>query len=55
MSLTGNPICTFGSAGSGNGHFSSPRSVAVYPKDQVPTQLAVADFGNNRIALWSPC
>ena len=55
MSLTGNPICTFGSTGSGNGHFSSPRSVAVYPKDQDPTQVAVADFGSNRIALWSPC
>ena len=41
----------FGASGSGAGQFNLPRGVAVDPTDG---DIAVADFGNNRISLWDP-
>jgi hypothetical protein len=55
MDESGGAVCTFGSSGSGAGQLSAPRSVAVWPTDAAPQHVAVADFGNNRISLWSPC
>jgi DNA-binding beta-propeller fold protein YncE len=49
LTLTGDPVFTFGSPGTGPGRFSSPRGVSVDPTDGT---IAVADFGNDRIALW---
>jgi DNA-binding beta-propeller fold protein YncE len=48
---TGGLEVAFGSAGSGAGQFTQPRGVAVDPTDG---DIAVADFGNNRISLWDP-
>ncbi len=50
MTTAGAAVDTFGSGGSGPGQLSSPRSVAV---DPVTGTVAVGDFNNNRISLWS--
>jgi tripartite motif-containing protein 71 len=43
-------IAAFGTAGSGNGQFSSPRGLAV----NATGTLYIADTGNNRIQEWAP-
>jgi DNA-binding beta-propeller fold protein YncE len=50
MTTDGAAVDTFGSGGSGPGQLSSPRSVAV---DPVTGTVAVGDFNNNRVSLWS--
>ena len=50
MDLAGNTVGLLGASGNGDGEFNSPRSVAVNP---VNGTIAVADFLNNRISLWS--
>jgi DNA-binding beta-propeller fold protein YncE len=50
LSTSGQPLGSFGSPGSGDGQLLDPRSVAV---DPVTGGFAVADFGNDRISLWS--
>lgn len=47
---TGTFVTSFGTQGSGLGQLLSPRSVSV---DPITGTVAVADFGNNRISLWS--
>jgi DNA-binding beta-propeller fold protein YncE len=41
---------SFGSLGSGPGQFNQPTSVAYNPLDG---QVAVADFKNDRVSLWT--
>jgi DNA-binding beta-propeller fold protein YncE len=43
-------VLSFGTLGSGNGQLSSPRGAAVNP---VNGDIAVSDFMNNRISIWS--
>jgi tripartite motif-containing protein 71 len=50
FTTSGQPLGSFGQPGSGDGQLSEPRSVAV---DPTTGTIAVADFGNNRITLWS--
>jgi DNA-binding beta-propeller fold protein YncE len=49
LTTTGGAVGSFGSAGSGNGQFSSPRAVAISP---ATADVAVADFANNRLSIW---
>ena len=42
-------IVYYGSTGSGNGQFSSPRSIAFSPDG---ARFGVADLGNNRIQIF---
>ncbi len=51
LDSTGAIIKTFGATGSGAGQFTQPRGVAVDPTDG---DIAVADFGNDRVSLWKP-
>lgn len=48
---TGAVEVAFGTGGSGAGQLTQPRGVAVDPTDG---EIAVADFGNNRLSLWDP-
>jgi tripartite motif-containing protein 71 len=50
FATTGELLGSFGQPGSGDAQLSDPRSVAV---DPTTGTIAVADFGNNRITLWS--
>jgi len=50
LSTTGQALGSFGSPGGGDGQLAEPRSVAV---DVTTGSVAVADFGNDRISLWS--
>ena len=50
MTLTGTAITTFGTVGSGNGQFSSPRGV---DRNPLTGEIAVADFLNNRLSIWT--
>jgi DNA-binding beta-propeller fold protein YncE len=49
LQTNGTPAFTFGSAGNGAGHFTTPESVAYNPATQA---IAVADFANSRVSLW---
>ena len=51
LTLSGQYVTQFGAAGSGDGPFTFPQGV-----DRHPTtgQIAVADFGNNRVSVWAP-
>jgi DNA-binding beta-propeller fold protein YncE len=49
LSSGGAFVLSFGTVGTGPGQFNSPYMVAVGPTGQI----AVTDFGNNRISLWS--
>ena len=51
LNSTGALEAAFGSAGAGRNQFNLPQGVAVDPTDG---DIAVADFGNNRISLWEP-
>ncbi|WP_228942548.1 SMP-30/gluconolactonase/LRE family protein [Nocardioides sp. Leaf374] len=51
LDATGAVETTFGSTGSGSGQLEQPRGVAVDPTDG---DLAVADYGNDRVSLWDP-
>lgn len=44
-------VKTFGATGGGDGQLEQPRGVAVDPTDG---DIAVADFGNDRVSLWDP-
>jgi DNA-binding beta-propeller fold protein YncE len=50
MSLTGVAVTTFGAVGSGNGQFSSPRGM---DRNPITGEIAVADFLNNRLSIWT--
>ena len=50
MSLAGVAIGTFGTVGSGNGQFSSPRGM---DRNPLTGEIAVADFMNNRLSIWT--
>ena len=50
MTLTGTAINTFGATGSGNGQFSSPRGM---DRNPLTGEIAVADFMNNRLSIWT--
>ncbi|MCW2764501.1 MAG: conserved repeat protein [Nocardioides sp.] len=51
LNNTGAVEATFGTTGSGSGQLNLPRGIAVDPTDG---DIAVADFGNDRISLWKP-
>jgi DNA-binding beta-propeller fold protein YncE len=46
----GTPVTNFGTAGGGAGQLQTPRGVAVDPTDG---QIAVADWANNRVSVWT--
>ena len=50
LDLDGAPIARFGSSGGGAGQFRQPRGADLSPTNG---DLAVADFGNNRLSIWS--
>jgi sugar lactone lactonase YvrE len=50
LTTSGAAVLSFGTLGSGNGQLSSPRGAAVNP---VNGNIAVSDFMNNRISIWS--
>ena len=49
MKLDGTPTGSFGSAGSGDGQFSSPHGM---DRNPLTGEIAVADFMNNRLSIW---
>jgi hypothetical protein len=51
LDAAGKVASTFGTSGSGAGQLRQPRAVAVDPSDG---DIAVADFGNDRLSLWDP-
>jgi hypothetical protein len=51
LTLSGDYVAQFGSAGSGNGQFSKPAGIATEP---VSGDLYVADDGNNRVQEFNP-
>jgi DNA-binding beta-propeller fold protein YncE len=48
--LDGTPVTRFGTVGSGNGQLQQPQGVARNP---LTGEIAVADFTNNRLSVWS--
>ena len=54
LDASGGLVQVLGSSGSGPGQLSEPRGAALDPTDG---DLAIADFGNNRISIWAkgPC
>jgi hypothetical protein len=51
LNAAGSQEASFGGTGTGSGQFRQPRGIAVDPTDG---EMAVADFGNDRISLWDP-
>ena len=50
LTTSGTAVLSFGTLGAGNGQLSSPRGAAVNP---VNGEIAVSDFMNNRLSIWS--
>jgi|HubBroStandDraft_6_1064221.scaffolds.fasta_scaffold00093_49 sugar lactone lactonase YvrE len=50
LTTSGAAVLSFGTLGAGNGQLSSPRGAAVNP---VNGDIAVSDFMNNRLSIWS--
>jgi DNA-binding beta-propeller fold protein YncE len=50
MALDGTPLGTFGVPGTGNGQFNSPRGM---DRNPLTGEIAVADFMNNRLSIWT--
>ena len=50
LKLDGTFVTSFGALGTGNGQFTQPQGVAQNPLNG---DLAVADFGNNRLSVWA--
>lgn len=51
LDAAGGVEAAFGSVGGGAGQLTQPRGIAVDPTDG---DIAVADFGNDRLSLWRP-
>jgi hypothetical protein len=50
LGTNGAAVLSFGASGSGDGQLSSPRGAVLNP---ITGELAVSDFANNRISVWS--
>jgi DNA-binding beta-propeller fold protein YncE len=50
MALDGTPLGSFGAPGTGNGQFNSPRGM---DRNPLTGEIAVADFMNNRLSIWT--
>ncbi len=51
LDADGGVEAAFGSVGGGAGQLTQPRGIAIDPTDG---DIAVADFGNDRVSLWRP-
>ena len=49
LDASGELVQALGTVGAGNGQLTQPRGVAVDPTDG---DVAIADFGNNRVSVW---